>query len=244
MSNPLWLHFNTPDEFPSLADVARLVTPSQHVVLRYPSVGSKEEVRSQKQNIVAAWQRDLPDLSIFDSGGEAGIEWITLMWVVKKDDVLSHADEIVEAASQFRILATSLMNTLAITLDVPIDAFDDIAYRYKIPRWSFDGRLRNLNNNWRYGFHGYECHFTHSITRQKLDIRLGFVTEDGTEFGVLDSFFFHEFLASTPTYHHLAALLPHAFHDTARALETLEQHGFLDKITVNGRSGSIIKGEP
>ncbi|MDC3960459.1 hypothetical protein KEG38_41785 [Polyangium jinanense] len=98
-----------------------------------------------------------------------------------------------------------------------------------------------LDAEWDYYFHGLECCFTSRRTGQVLDVELSF----GDEFGVLDPWFFHRFLATTDRYAALAAKLVDGYHDTKRALDVLVGTGRLSRVTgafaEHARHGVVAK---
>jgi len=93
-----------------------------------------------------------------------------------------------------------------------------------------------LDGEWRWGFHGRQCRFDSVKTGAYLDVELCF----GEEFGVLDPWFFSQFLRSIPEYGPLASLLKDDYHDTVRVLEVLHRHGRLQTVTGPSRRIGIV----
>lgn len=169
--------------------------------------------------LVATLKESLPSHSVFTSGEFQ----VTIFPVISAADVARIADDLLDAAAAFRTTARRLCMQLAGALDLSPDSL--IQAR---------GTSGQLDPEWAYQFHGVECCFTSARTGQVVDVRLTF----GDEFGVLDPWFFHRFLRTTPRYSSLAADLADGFHDTARALEVLERSGRLTRI--DRRSGGEV----
>ena len=218
MSKPYWLMCHTEADIPPLADIRRLAVRGQHLVLRFPVARKPSDLN--KRRIIDMIARELPEYSVFDSGAMDGTEQITIKAVIPKALVLAHAEPLVAAARQFGATAHMLISLLARKLEVPIEAFGNGMLRFRLSDDQYTG---DLPDDWRYSFHGYECRFENRRTKQVLDVKLGFPGE----WGVLDAYFFHEFLKTTPEFEGIAALLEDGFHDTRRALDVLEEHGLL-----------------
>lgn len=224
MSKPYRLTCRTKKDIPSFAAIRSLVTREQHLVLQFPVVRRSfifdKLCAISKRRLINSLARELPEYSVFDSGGRIGAsEHVTIKAVVSKDLVLAHADVLV-AARQFRASSHELISLLAQKLGVPDEAFGDERFRFGLPQ---DQESGELTDSWHYSFHGFECRFRNKDTKQVLDVILGFPNE----WGVLDPYFFHEFLKTTPEFEEIAVLLEDGYHDTARALDILEKQGLL-----------------
>jgi hypothetical protein len=137
---------------------------------------------------------------------------------VSTSDVEAHVAEILAAARLFREQATDLMTRLASALGAaPEDFASDSSF------WVQFEQIGRLDADWRYAFHGFECSFNNEQTGQYLKVRLGFAGE----FGVLDPYFFAEFIKSTPGTEDLSGLFKDSYHDGLRALATLGRRGDL-----------------
>ena len=230
MSKPFRLTCPTIADIPFLEDIRILVTREQHLVLQFPvpkrSLFGKQPL--DKRQIVSFLARELPKYSVFDSGSKEDLEWITVKAVISKQLVLAHADAFVTAARQFRASAYTLISLLADKLGVPNNAFGSEELRFGLSDDQYDGEL---GDSWHYVFHGHECRFQNQTTKQVLDVKLGYPDE----WGVLDPYFFYEFVKTSPEFEEIAVLLEDGFHDTARALDVLEEAGLLGLIA--DRSG-------
>lgn len=207
MSDPVWIEA-TPGELPPAAALGDLASRGRHVVLRIAG----QVDRSLLDSILAQLARGLPEHSVFLSGESQ----LTVLPVICTAEVHRIADDLLEAARAFRLIASQLCARLASALEISTDALIDA------PRAS-----GQLDAEWRYRFHGLQCCFLSCATGQVVDIELSF----GDEFGVLDPWFFHRFLSTTGRYASVVAHLTHGFHDTQRALDVLENSGRLTRIT-------------
>jgi hypothetical protein len=173
-----------------------------------------------KQAIIKRMAHELPQYSVFDSGGskQYGSTWITVMNVVSTAEIESHATEILAAARLFREQATDLMTRLAQKLGASPENTDGDP-----ESWCRFPQSGDLDAEWMYWFHGMECEFRNRQTGQTIDVCLGFAGE----FGALAPYFFVEFIKSTPGMEHLGRVLKNSFHDGKRALQVLGDRGDL-----------------
>lgn len=266
MSKPLWIPCHDVDDIPPISRIRQLVTDDQHIVLQFQSTSEGKPAAVDKRLVIQQLALQLPDFTVFDSGGKSGEStWITIKKVIAEQDVLSNAEEILAAMRLFRATARDLMSRLAQQLKVPLEAFSDRYFRLRyahsvklagklaeridksgeeLRTGPFDRLLAKIlrvfkrkTTEWEYGFHGGECQFRNMPTGQILEICLGFQNE----FGVLDPYFFFQFISTTPGLEKVAKLFNDGFHDTRRALEILEQHGYLRRISSqpDNRTGLI-----
>jgi hypothetical protein len=221
MAEPLRIRCESPEDLPPAVDLAERVTRGRHAVLHLPAhygaFGS--EAKAGRIGDLAA---QLPEeFSVFDSGRSPdGTECISVVRVISRAEVLQHEEELLGAARLFRSTARTLCLRLADVLRVPPDHFWTRLLRQEVA-----GRGR-VGRDWRYYFHGLECCFGHRETGQVVEVCLGYPDE----FGVLDPYFFHEFLQNSPGCEGVAALFPDPFHDPARALEILAKRGRLQRV--------------
>lgn len=224
MSKPLRITCHTKADLPPLEEIRRLVTREQHLVLQFPATEVSllpDKVCSFiKRRRVASLARRLPEYSVFDSGGRSGVsEWITIKSVISQELVLAHAQTLVDAARQFRKIAHEVISLLAEKFGVSAEAINE-RFRFGLSDDLYSG---DLSDNWHYFFHGYECRFQSERTKQVLDVKLDYPNERG----VLDAYFFYEFLQTTPDFKEIADLFADGYHDTSRALDILEKKGLL-----------------
>lgn len=124
--------------------------------------------------------------------------------------------DLLAAASHFRRTATELANRVALFNGVdPAQLWDECSsLEWRIP-----------DSEWSLDLHGQHCMFTHQVTGQVVEVSLWF----GAEFGVLDPYFFYDYMRTTPDLE-LPAGLRQPFHDTARAMSFLEERGLLTRV--------------
>ncbi|WP_339613448.1 hypothetical protein [uncultured Rubinisphaera sp.] len=211
MSDPLRIDCPAIIDIPNPMELSTLATIDHHVVLQFP----KSLSTSDKQQLIAELSAALPEYSTFDSGGINDHECVTVMKVIGRDTVIANADAIIEAAHAFRDTATILCKLLANRKNVPPSEL--------VERCSGSGRLYD---GWKYAFHGLQCCFRHTKTKQVVDVEIAF----GDEFGVLDPYFFGQFVTTTPKFKPLGKLFPRLYHDCRRSLDVLEELGHLVRI--------------
>lgn len=141
---------------------------------------------------------------------------------------LRNADAIVAAARLFRATATERMTALAAHMGVGLDAFSTFSSREQLP--GAPQPQGRLPDGWTYWFHGFECRFRYPPTGQVVEVCLGFPGE----FGVLDPWFFAQFVESTPELEAVWDLFDDDFHDPRRAIETLYEAGLLVAVAAPG----------
>jgi len=269
MEETVFLDYPDMEAVPTAHRIAELAESTPHLVLRFPTqfeivsshtLTTRELTGDFLQRLVEELRPLLPNHSIFDAGGiydpEArknvlqlpvgarisGTSRLSLLRVVSEEEVLAHADALVQAAQRFRQIATELAGRLASKLNVSLEAFSNQEFEWDFDcDSSCDDCATALDEEWTYWFHGCECLFSSAKTGAYVEIILGF----GDEFGVLDPYFFAKFLQSIPEFRPLAQQFQHEYHDTARAFEILEKHGMLSrtKTTLSDRTGLIASLE-
>lgn len=201
-----------------------MLTDERHVVLLFPVSSDAEWKSFDAASVIRELAPKLPkDTIIFDAGGRQDARWITIKRVVPEHVVLANEEAIYSAAKDFRRVATGLIRQLARHLSISEQEF-----KHPLMRMNLGKRSRGtLGPEWEYFFHGYQCRFTHRTSGQAVDVELGF---DG-EFGVLDPWFFCQFVRTTPEHSAVAALFRHAFHDPKQAITILERRGRFRRFT-------------
>jgi hypothetical protein len=215
MSDPLRLSCSTSNDIPPVERLRQLATSDRHVVLHFPPSFTGD----QKRSIVTELRTALANWSVFDSGGSQSTECVTIKKVIDRERVIEYAQHIIDAARDFRRTANALSQELAEQKRIR-------------PSELLDHRDRGgkLKTGWKYHFHGLQCRFESKKTKQIVEVEIAF----GNEFGVLDPFFFGLFVESTPQFRWLADLFPDLYHDTARALDVLEELGRLERVSSAG----------
>jgi hypothetical protein len=247
MTEPLWLDCPSATDCPTADRLEELATDERHVVLRFPADAFSPPRRLTKAALIGRLASALPECSVFDSGQSSGVERITVMKVIRPEVVRANEAEFVRALRLFRRTASELANRLAQRLGVAPDRLAECRQGRAQEGWF--GRVRGLlgltlpsnrlDREWSYDFHGLECRFENRKTGQVVEVRLEF----GTEFGVLDPYFFALFLKSTPELSHLARLIRHDYHDSARVLNVLRDSGHLRLVEGPYRGGLVVRDE-
>jgi hypothetical protein len=240
MSEPLWVDCSSAEDIPSIEVLRELVTDEHHVVLRFP-------IKLQpvvKVSLVGRLASALPEFTVFDSGGSHGTDRITVKKVIAAEDVRVYEEEFVAALRLFRQTASMLAIRLAGRLGVSTDRLSDLGLGIDQMGWAdwlrglLGRQLRGncLDREWSYCFHGRACRFENRARGQVVEVRLGF----GTEFGVLDPYFFALFVKTTLELTHLARLLRDDFHDAERVFELLHRAGHLRVVEQGCQRGMAV----
>lgn len=222
MSDPLRLKFRSIRELPSTAQLIRRVTREKHVVLEFsPNLGD-----AAMRLLLERLKSESPEnYSIFDSGGSGRTSWVTIKEVVSTPAIIAIEAKLVDAAHHFRRTATELALVLADRAGIsPENLYNcAAAFTADLPDWHI---FR----------HGEHCCFKHHITRQTVEVSLWY----GLEFGVLDPWFFHAYMSSTPELN-VPEEICDDYHDMARAFSIMEERGSLVRVQafISGVTGLV-----
>ena len=158
--------------------------------------------------------------------------------VVTERSLQQNLELLTSAAAEYRTLANALMRRLAWQLKVDVAEF---AAHYSWHSHKQDGWLRkhvgdaDTDGEWRYFFHGVDCAFTNRTTEVTVEARLGYGSVCGEDFGVFDAGFFLWFINSNishrPEYLPLAEMLRDWWDNARLALEFMERHSVLRRIS-------------
>lgn len=212
MSDPTRLKYRSHDEVPPTADLLAQVTRDWHLVLEFPAGYDSRLI----ETVIDRVAREAPeDYTVFDAGAFRDMTCASIMQLVKRSAVIEMEEYLMRAAQHFRRTATELALALA-------------AHHHIAPEqlWEECHRLESHSAEWKLIVHGQHCCFVHRQTGQTVEVSMWF----GTEFGVLDPYFFHDYMKTTPGLEPPAELR-NGFHDTCRAMEILEERGKLVRIT-------------
>ena len=151
MTEPIWITCKKVREIPTFEKLSLLAVGDQHVVLEI----SKKNWFFNKKACVNKISKNLPEHSVFDSGGDTKNEWITIMPVVKREVVLSNEDIVKNAIEEYIKTCHVLKNK----------------YIEEI-----------LEEDWEFNEHGLEICFTHKVTGQTVEVPLmGPITLDNID---------------------------------------------------------------
>lgn len=221
MSEPLRITCNNIAEIPCVGELCQLATRGeQHVVLQFPLKTLKEDF--DKSIVIQKLASQLPPhYRVFDSGEKKDTTHITVMRVIETETIVQYAESFMEAIERFLMLADELLVKLADKLMISVKELEPARTSGQLP-WE----PGELEQNWRYYFHGCECRFQHNITGQIVDITLRYPKN---RYARLDPYFLAKYLYSTPEERELAVLIQDEFHDTLTVLNVLLERGYLSE---------------
>jgi len=128
-------------------------------------------------------------------------------------------------AKDYRNLAKTLIHKLAEQFKTEIHTGFPLLTFNKFK----DDRQLGMLGHWKYFIHGYHCRFEDSKTGQKIEVPLIF----GQEFGILDPYFFMEYLKTTPAYQPLNIQITDDYKDGEAILEKMISLKRFEKISSN-----------
>ena len=177
-------------------------------------------------------QEELPKYHVFN------VRWMPEIWIypsIETIEILNRKEEIYQAANSFRKDGIKLMKILG--EEYQINPFEGREL-FDLKRKSRDNRQRGkVNNQWNFWFHGAECQFENKVTGQIVEL----VITNGPEFGALDSYFFLNYLKTTPEFVELANFFSDDSKAVTKALNLLEDIGKLQRINNTSQRGIIAK---
>lgn len=154
-----------------------------------------------------------------------------------KEEVLKNLylliDIIKDYAHDTRKLVNDLANKYQLTIDrdYPFNTFH--LFRMNTPMGELDGE-------WSYFFHGFECKFKNRKTGQEVEVFLTF----SDEFGALDAEFLGRYIRTNPRHDDFPFKICHNFHDGNIILEVMKEEGRIKKISNQVKEKQeIVNGE-
>lgn len=118
MTDPLRVRCESVADMPSVKELEVLARANMHVVLQFPRSGV------DKLAVVNRLSRDLPEHTVFESGGDANSEWITVKSVVSRPQILDHLPFIRAALKSYFSSCASLLKRYE-SGDVPDEWYTD-----------------------------------------------------------------------------------------------------------------------
>jgi hypothetical protein len=195
---------------PSLADLQILLQRHTSIQFTYSTI-SDEYLSTLTYGFPdhyvshRAWDRNL---SIYPS--------------VASEKILQKKAELFQCATAFREAAHQLMQQMATTFSIDLQTLDGLhELKYK----KSQKQRGVLDAEWNYHLHGAECRFENSATGQIVEIII--ITKP--EFGYLDSYFFYQYMATTPQFKPLAAYFDNDHLQIAKAIDLLAWEGVLTR---------------
>ena len=192
-----------------------------------------DAVANERELIGAKWKHSLPDFSVAIHTSAPIIQWVKL---ITDDEVHAHQDFFEQCAKDYGQLAESLIKQLIDTHNIPFTPEFPLvglnAYLQKA--YPTTGKMQE----WAFRIHGFHCAFTHQSTEQHIEVPLTF----GEEFGVLDPYFFSNYILSSPQYAPLPVALFDPYGDGNRILEVMQVISKFEEVPSNvpGQTGIIV----
>ena len=212
MSDPTRIKYRSPRKVPPTSDLLGHVTRDQHLVLEFPADYSQQRIES----LIGRIATEVPEnYTAFYAGAFRDKTCATIKEVVSQAAVIEMEDELMHAAHHFRRTATHLAEALATHNQIAPERI-----------WEECRGLESHSSDWDLDVHGQHCRFEQRTTGQTVEISMWF----GTHFGLLDPWFFYDYMETTPELD-LPAELRDSFHDTSRAMDILEERGKLVRVT-------------
>lgn len=177
-------------------------------------------------------QKELKKYHVFNARRIPEI-WIYRSIATSK--ILEKKEEIHNAARTFRDDGIKLMKILGETYQInPFNSRE----LFDLKRKSRDTKQRGpVNDEWDFYFHGAECQFKNQKTGQIIEL----VITNGSEFGGLNSYFFLQYLKTTPKFKMLANFFSDDSKSVTKAFNLLEDLGELERIDNDSFKGLIAK---
>lgn len=183
-----------------------------------------DEIAHQRESIAAAWRSQLPGFLI---GDHVQKPHIYVAKLITREEVIQHQLFFEQCARDYRALATALIYQIAAQFKKIINPLAPYQSLDPYKRRKASGNI----GDWQYGFHGgimnCHCRFEHKHTRQDIQASLSY----GPEFGVLDPYFFTNYIKSTSSYAPLPVAIYDNFHDGVVILNTMMALCKMERIT-------------
>lgn len=212
MGEPTRIRYLSPWFVPRGEHLRKKIVRGRHLVLHFPKLLNESSLAALLNKL----REELPEnYEVFDAGTMRDSKRVTVMEVISKEEVSSLAPLLLTAARSFRADADLLAHQLAELNGVPVSEL-----------FAQGKNITIFPKGWEVCRHGIHDCFTHQLTGQQVEVCVVF----GTEFGVLDPYFFYQYMATTQGIGAPKQLVE-PYHDTRRALEFLEANGSLKRIT-------------
>tara|TARA_B110000902_G_C14113848_1_gene515419 strand:+ start:64 stop:756 length:693 start_codon:yes stop_codon:yes gene_type:complete len=164
------------------------------------------------------------------------IKWANKLIIVPSistKTVLENLNKFYKCIELFDKTAHSLMNLMANTFDIDLNNSSEI---YDLKRNRSDKQRGQINDDWKYHFHGKGCSFTNSITEQFLDVQI----INGLEFGELDTYYLMKFIETTESLKEMSLILNDESNNMQKVIEILRMKDYLIELPNENFSGLII----
>lgn len=181
------------------------------------------------RNYVLDLQKELPNYAV------TRIQWLNKLNIVPSIStkvVLENKLEFYHCIELFDKTAHSLMKLMATTFDINLNNSNEI---YELKTKRSKNQRGEINNEWKYHFHGKSCSFTNINTEQFLDIQIN----NGIEFGKLDTYYLMKFIQTTESLKKVSQILDNKIENMQKVIETLWSFNYLIELP-NGINNDLI----
>lgn len=164
------------------------------------------------------------------------IKWMNKMIIVPSistKTVLNNLNGFYKCIELFDEKAHSLMNLMAKTFGIELNNPSEI---YDLKRNRSDKQRGQINDQWKYHFHGKGCSFTNSITEQFLDVQI----INGLEFGELDTYYLMKFIQTTESLKEMSLILNDESNNMQKVIEILRMNDYLIELPGENTDGLIL----
>ncbi len=163
------------------------------------------------------------------------IKWMNKLIIVPSistKTVLDNLNKFYKCIELFDKTAHSLMNLMAETFDINLNNSSEI---YDLKRNRSDKQRGQINDEWKYHFHGKGCSFTNSKTEQFLDVQI----INGLEYGQLDTYYLMKFIQTTDSLKEMSLILNDESNNMRKVIEILWMNDYLTELP-NGTNNELI----
>lgn len=219
---------NTIDEIPTLEHLMNL---ERGVKLK---VVFREDTQQLKDITGEYWKKELSHFSIVSHTID---QEITIVKLITDEEIIEHQDFFEICAQEYGLLGKELITQFAHKFqikDYQAYPLGQINPYFENSQYKHSGKM----GEWAYYIHGMHCAFTHKRTGQHIEVPLSY----GEEFGVLDPYFFTDFIHTTPEFKPIPVPIFESYADGKRILDVMLELGKYEKINSNlpGLEGIIV----
>ncbi len=164
------------------------------------------------------------------------INWMNKLVIVPSistKTVLENLNKFYKCIELFDKTAHSLMNLMAETFDIDLNNSSEI---YDLKKNRSEKQRGQINDEWKYHFHGKGCSFTNIITEQFLDVQI----INGLEFGELDTYYLMKFIQTTESLKEMSLILNDESNNMQKVIEILRMNDYLIELSDENTGGLII----
>ena len=182
------------------------------------------------RDYVVNLQKELPDYLVSE------IKWMNKLYIVPSIStkiVMGNLNEFYKCIELFDKTAHYLMNLMADTFNINLNNSSEL---HDLKRNRSDKQRGNINDEWKYHFHGKGCSFTNSITEQFLDVQI----INGIEYGELDTYYLMKFIQTTESLKEMSTVLNNESNNMQKVIEILWLNDYLVELPDALDDGLII----